>query len=164
MGFWKKTKQRMDSAADVILYTQEYTEEDAKRVANEMKHEVEPKILLSKFSTRAPIEYLNEGERLCYLLKGLDLDIDDNDEGSHSKLLVTEKKVKMVATSITAKESQYTVAFQDIIGISIQKRLKSHIRIQTAGHSYKISVTRSTSGLVDEAVDYIQRRKEEIEK
>jgi hypothetical protein len=144
------------------MYTQKYDEEDAKQFADDMRHNVRAHMLRHKTAGKAPLDYLNKGEKPKYLLAGFDLDIDDNDEGHQSQLFVTDKKVVMIASSITGKRSQYTVSFNDIIGLSVQRRLASQIRIETAGHSYKISAAASAPKLADEVVDYIGKRKEQI--
>ncbi|QLG29420.1 SHOCT domain-containing protein [Halorarum halophilum] len=165
MGFWEKAKEEFEKGKKTVeeaAYTQEYSVEQAEKVANEMRNEVNPETLRMKKMGKAPLDWLDEGEKLVYFLNGFDLDIDDNDEGYSSQLLVTDKKVIMLASSITGKRSQYTVLFEDIIGLSVQRRVLSHIRIQTAGHSYKISAGGSAPGLADEVVDYIRQRKEEI--
>lgn len=143
--------------------TQEYNEKDAKQIAKGMRHKVNPKILRRKKAGKAPLDRLDDGEKLQYFLTGFDLDIDDNDEGHQSQLIVTDKKVVMIATSITAKTSQYTVSFSDIVGLSVQQRATSHIRIQTAGPSYKISVANSSNKLAADVVEFIRRRKDKID-
>lgn len=160
MGFWDKAKQAVDEAR----FTQDFDEEDAEKVVSRMNHNVKPRDLLRKKVGKAPLDRLDENEQLYYFLNGFDLDIDDNDEGSQSQLLVTDKKVVMIASSITGKTSQYTVSFHDINGVSVQRRFTSHIRIQTAGHSYKISAAGSSPGLADEVVEFIRKRKDEIDR
>ncbi|MDZ7688490.1 MAG: SHOCT domain-containing protein [Halobacteriales archaeon] len=170
MGFWEKAKKSVEEsvesarqARDEAMYTQEYDEKDAKRAAEGMEHDVEPTRLLTKMFSKAPLDHLDDDEEsLHYFLKGFDLDVDDNDEGHESHLLVTNKKVVMLAWSITTKTSQYVVSFQDIIGISVQRRMRSHIRIQTAGHSYKISVARSSPVLAEDVVEFIRKQKDQI--
>lgn len=100
---------------------------------------------------------------MYYFLRGFDFDIDDNDEGFDSQLLVTDKKIVMLASSITGKDSQYIVSYPDIIGVSVQRRIMSQIRIQTAGHSYKISAGGSSPELADDVAEFIRKRKEEID-
>lgn len=170
MGFWEKAKESAKEASESAkqaveeaTYTQDYDEEDAKQVIEGMEHDVKPKALLRKKIAKAPLDYLDEDENLYYFLNGFDLDIDDNDEGSQSQLLVTDKKVVMLASSITGKDSQYVVSFQDIIGVSVQRRMLSHLRIQTAGHSYKISTGGSTPELADDVAEFIRKRKDEID-
>lgn len=170
MGFWDKAKESAKEAGesakqamDEAMYTQEYDEEDAKQVVEGMKHDVKPKTLLRKKLAKAPLDYLDGDEELHYFLNGYDLDIDDNDEGHQSQLVVTDKKVVMLASSITGKDSQYVVSFQDIIGVSVQRRMMSHLRIQTAGHSYKISAGGSSPELADDVAEFIRKRKDEID-
>lgn len=140
--------------------TQNYDVEDAEQVGKGMKHEINPRKLLQEMGGTAPLDRIGTGENLQYLLSGFDLDIDGNDEGSQSQLIVTDKRIIMVALSITAKSSQYTISFRDMIGISLQQRATSQIRIQTAGHSYKISVARNSNKLATEVIEFIQRQKD----
>jgi hypothetical protein len=170
MGFWEKVKENYregktkgEEAAKGAIYTQKYDEEEAKQIAQGMKHKVDPQDLCRKKLGRAPLDRIDDGEQPKYLLKGFDLDIDDNDEGHRSQLLVTDKKIVMISFSITGKTSQYTVSFNDIIGVSLQRRLMPQIRIQTAGHSYKLSTGKSPAELAYEAVEYIRKRKDEID-
>lgn len=158
MGLWDKTKEAWDDAH----YTQEYTKEEAKQIAEQMKGDPSAKSLRRKAMGKAPLDYLDDDEVSQYFLEGFDLDIDDNDEGFESKVLITDKKIVMMASSITGKDSQYTVLMSDVIGVSVQRRLLSNIRIQTAGHSYKVSVTASRPKLADEVVEYIRKKKQEI--
>jgi hypothetical protein len=168
MNFWEKTKDKFNQGKELMEnsvegnYTQKYSKKDAETFANDMKHEVRADMLRLKISSEAPLDYLVGDEKPQYLLSGFDLDIDGNDEGSQSKLFVTDNKIVMMALSITGKKSQYTVFFTDIIGLSVQRRARSNIRIQTAGHSYKISVAMSTNELADEVINYIRNRKREI--
>lgn len=166
MGFWKDAKKEfrkgIEETEQALGGGKQYTGEDAEAVAESMRHDVDPDILRKRKLGRAPLERIDEDESLQYLLKGFDLDIDDNDEGHRSQLIVTDKKVIMIASSITGKTSQYTVAYHDIIGVSVQRRLRSHIRIQTAGHSYKVSVTASQPTLAEDVAEYIRKRKDEI--
>lgn len=159
MGFWDKTKEAWND----FHYTQEYTQEEAERIAEQMEGDPSPKALRRKAMGKAPLDYLDKDEIPKYFLEGFDLDIDDNDEGFESKVLVTEEKIVMMASSVTGKDSQYTVLMDDVIGVSVQRRLLSHIRVQTAGHSYKISVAASRPKLADEVAEYIRKRKKQIE-
>ena len=158
MGLWDKAKE----AAEAAAYTQEYDEEDAKQVAEDMKHEVKPTSLRRKRMGAAPLDRLDDGEKLEYLLTGFDLDIDDNDEGSNSQLLVTDKRAIMLAHSITGKNSEYSVSFSDVIGVSVQRRFLAQIRIETAGHSYKISASGSKPELANEVAEYIRHASEDV--
>ena len=132
--------------------TQDFDKDYAIRVAEGMKHNVDPGVLRRKKAGKAPLDRLDDNENLQYILTGYDLDVDGNDEGHRSQLIVTDKKAVMIATSITAKTSQYTVSFNDIVGLSVQQRATSSIRIQTAGPSYKISVADSSNELAAEVV------------
>jgi len=144
--------------------SEKYTEEDAKQVIENMQHDTSPIQLRTKsVQGKSPLDWLDDGEELQFLMHGMDFDIDDNDEGSNCWTYITDKRMMMSVGSITAKSSKYEISYHDIIGVSMQQRLTSQMRIQTAGHSYKISMSGEGSQLVDNAVNYIRKRKEEIE-
>lgn len=143
--------------------TSNYSQKEAEQIVEEMKHEVRVKTLRITQGGKAPLDRLDDNESIQYFLTGFDFDVDGNDEGHRSQLIVTDNRVLMIATSITGKTSEYLVSFSDIIGLSVQRRLTSQIRIQTAGHSYKISAAGSSPELADEVVKYIRGQKEQIE-
>jgi len=166
MGFFDKAIDEFEKGVAVLegaTYTQEYDEEDAKEVIDEMRNVVKPWKLLRERLGKAPLDRLDEGEYLAYFLEGSDLDIDDNDEGFQSQLMITDEKIVMFAESMASKTSQYTITYSDIIGVSLQRRMTSQIRLETAGHSYKVSVAASDPEIANQAVDYIRQRKNEID-
>lgn len=166
MGLWDTAKEKLEEAketAETATFTQNYDQEDAEQIVEQMKHDVEPYELRIGPTGSAPLDRLDEGEKLQYFLTGLDLDVDGEEEGSHSQLMVTKDRLIIIGSTMTGKENLYSISFNDIIGLSVKSRITSHIRIQTAGHSFKISASWSQPDLAEEVIDYIRERKNESE-
>lgn len=151
MGLWESVKE--------FQYSSEYDQEYAEKVAEQMRQDITGKELRRKsVGNKSPLHHVDEDENFVYFLSGFDLDVDDNDEGFQSNFIITDKRLNIRAHSITGKTSEYVVYYDDIIGVSIQKRVTSQIRIQTAGHSFKISAAGSKSELTKEVMEYIRKR------
>jgi hypothetical protein len=159
MGFWSDVRDSLNE----MDRSSKYTDEDAKRVTERLRQDIDISKLRQKIGQNTPLDYVDEGEQVIYYLSGFDLDIDGDDEGYSSAFMVTDQKLVFLASSMTGKSSQYTVSYQDVIGVSTQQRFTSQIQIETAGHSYKISAAGEKPDLVKEAAEYIRKRKEEFD-
>jgi len=159
----EKRSVGIDNYLNDFNKTNNFDENEAKDAIKKMRHDIKPDALLKEKLGKAALDRLDKNENIQFFLTGFDLDIDDNDEGHNSQLLVTDKKVVMLATSITGKQSEYIVSYSDIIGLSVQRRITSHIRIQTAGHSYKVSASGSPPELADDVVEYMRKKKDEAD-
>jgi len=189
MGFWENAKDTVNGINDSDEDTDEedkgvspkelwegaketykefnrsdkYTDEDARQVSKKLRQDIEPAKLRNKIGQNTPLDYIDADEQVVYFLEGFDLDIDDDDEGYNSLVAITEQKLVFLAESITEKSSQYTVYYQDIIGVSTQKRLTAQIQIETAGHSYKVSAALHHHDTVEEAAEYIRKQKQKAD-
>lgn len=166
MGLWDTVKEKLEGAketAENATFTQNYSQEDAEQIVEEMKHDVDSYELRIGPTGSAPLDRLDEGEQLQYFLTGLDLDVNEEEEGYHTQLMVTDDRLIIIGSTMSGKENLYSISFNDIIGLSIKSRMTSHVRIQTAGHSFKISASLSHPDLAEEVVDYIRERKNDIE-
>ena len=159
----EKKSANIDNYLESLNKTDNFDKKEAKQEVEGMRHDIKPDALLKEKLGKAALDRLDKNENIQFFLTGFDLDIDDNDEGHNSQLLVTDKKVVMLATSITGKQSEYIVSYSDIIGLSVQRRITSHIRIQTAGHSYKVSASGSPPELADDVVEYMRKKKDEAD-
>lgn len=164
MGLWNKAKDAVDKAKEEYKeaqYSEEYTEEEAIAAASEMKHDIDANKLRKEAVNSAPLDVIKQEECIKFYIAGADFDIDDNDQGSNSELIVTEQRSIILSTSATLTNNKYTISHREVIGVGTSKRVNTQIRIQASGgQEYKISAVFSDPDVAADCTDYIRNRSE----
>jgi hypothetical protein len=158
MGLWDKAK----NAAEKAVYTQEYSEQEAISAASEMRHDLnDPNELRQIAPVESVLAAVKEDEKIRFLISGTDFDIDDNDQGSQVKLIVTDKRLIILSSSMTLANNKYTISYNEIIGVGKSKRLTTQIRIQASGgQEYKISASQTPGDVAKKCTDFIRKKYE----